>query len=89
MIGEGVKVLYFFYVGDIEVGDCANVGVGMMIVNYDGMCKSWMKIGEDVCIGVNNFLVVLVSVGDCVYIGVGVVICEDVLEGVFGVSSNE
>lgn len=39
MFGVGVKVNYFSYVGDVSVGLKSNIGVGIIICNYDGYLK--------------------------------------------------
>lgn len=45
VFGEGVKVNYLIYLGDVIVGVNVNIGVGMIICNYDGVNKFKMIIG--------------------------------------------
>lgn len=79
---EGVKVSYLIYLGDSEIGCDVNIGVGIIICNYDGVNKYKMIIGEGVFIGLNLVLVVLVDIGVGVIIGVGLMIIKSVKENV-------
>lgn len=68
--------------GDVYVGEKVNIGVGMIICNYDGVMKYKIIIGKNVFIGFNIMLVVLVIVGDDVMMVSGFVIIKNVGEGV-------
>lgn len=81
-IGEGSKVLYLLYVGDVMIGCGVNFGVSIIIVNYDDVYKYCIEIGDEVYIGLYMVFVVFVRFGVGVKIGVGVVVCKDVLVGV-------
>ena len=39
-IGPGAKVPHLTYAGDVEIGEGANIGAGMIFANYDGVTKS-------------------------------------------------
>lgn len=82
VLDEGVKVGYLIYLGDVYIGECMNIGVGMVICNYDGVFKYKMEIGVDVFIGLDIMLVVLVCVGVWVMMGLGLVIIEDIFDDV-------
>lgn len=88
ILGEGVKVNYLIYLGDVEVGVKVNIGVGIIICNYDGVNKFKIVIGDNVFIGLNLLFVVFVNIGKGVIVGVGFVIMlivdEDVLVVVCG-----
>lgn len=83
VIGYGLKVNYFMYIGDVDIGVCVNIGVGMIICNYDGVNKFCIVIEDDVFVGFDMQLVVFVWVGCGVMIVVGMMIWKDVVEGVF------
>lgn len=78
-LGEGSKVGYLSYLGDVELGVNCNIGVGIIICNYDGVNKFCIELGDDVFIGLNNLLVVLLKIGDGVMIVVGFIIIYEVL----------
>jgi len=51
-----------------------NIGVGTIVCNYDGANKYCMVIEDDVFIGFDMHLVVLVIVGRGVMFGVGIML---------------
>lgn len=63
------------------LGQWVNVGVGIIMVNYDGVSKYVIVIGSGIKIGVNSVFVVLVQVGEGVMVVVGLVINWDVFVG--------
>lgn len=79
-VGFGLKVNYFIYLGDVEIGVGLNIGVGIIICNYDGVNKFKIIIGDVVFIGFNSLLVVFVMIGNGVIVGVGLIIICDVVE---------
>jgi bifunctional UDP-N-acetylglucosamine pyrophosphorylase/glucosamine-1-phosphate N-acetyltransferase len=88
-IGRGVKVPHLSYLGDVEVGDEANVAAGNITANYDGFDKHRTTIGKRAKTGVNNSFVAPVHIGDEAYTGAGSVIREDVPDGALGITSAE
>lgn len=78
-IGENIKVGYLIYIGNCEVGSKVNFGVGIIIVNYDGKNKYKIVIGNNVFVGLNLIIIVLVEFGDNFFVGVGLIIIKDVL----------
>lgn len=85
VVGEGIKLLYFIYMGDVEIGKNVNVGCGSIVVNYDGKNKVKIIIGDNVFVGCNLNLIVFVKVGDWVFIVVGFMIIKDVFDDVLGI----
>jgi bifunctional UDP-N-acetylglucosamine pyrophosphorylase/glucosamine-1-phosphate N-acetyltransferase len=80
-IGEGAKANHLTYLGDVEVGDDANVGAGTITANYDGKKKHRSRIGKGARIGSNTVLRAPVEVGDGAYTGAGAVVTRDVPPG--------
>lgn len=79
--GEGLKVNYLIYFGDVEIGKGVNVGVGVIICNYDGVNKYKIVIGDDVFVGFDCQFVVFVIIGNGVIIGAGIILMKNVVEG--------
>ena len=85
-VGEGSKVPHLSYVGDATIGEGSNIGAATIFVNYDGIAKHRISIGNQVRIGSDTMLVAPVSVGDGAYTAAGSVITEDVPPGSMGVA---
>ncbi len=81
VIGEGAKAGHQAYLGDVTVGPRANIGAGVVTVNYDGIEKHHTEIGEGAFIGSDTMLIAPVKVGDHAVTGAGSVITEDVSDG--------
>ncbi len=84
-VGERSKVPHLSYVGDATIGSGTNIGAAAVFVNYDGVVKHQIIIGDDVRIGSDTMLVAPLSVGDGAYTAAGSVITEDVPAGAMGV----
>lgn len=80
VINPGAKVNHLSYIGDADVGACANIGAGTITCNYDGVMKHRTEIGAGAFVGSNTMLVAPVSVGRGALTGSGSVITEDVPE---------
>jgi bifunctional UDP-N-acetylglucosamine pyrophosphorylase/glucosamine-1-phosphate N-acetyltransferase len=78
IIGDGTKISHLSYVGDAEVGKDVNIGCGVVFVNYDGVKKNKVIIGDNAFIGCNTNLVSPVEVKAYAYIAAGSTITEDV-----------
>jgi bifunctional UDP-N-acetylglucosamine pyrophosphorylase/glucosamine-1-phosphate N-acetyltransferase len=78
VIEAGAKANHLTYLGDVHVGENANIGAGTITCNYDGTAKHRTEIGKGAFIGSNTALVAPVSVGDNAYVGSGSVITDDV-----------
>lgn len=77
-MGDCFNVVYLFYLGDVILGEKVNVGVGIIIVNYDGVKKYKIKIGDCFKIGLNSVLVVFVILGEDVMVVAGLVVIKNV-----------
>lgn len=77
-VEAGAKINHLSYVGDARVGANANVGAGVITVNYDGFSKFQTDIGEGAFVGSNSALVAPVRIGDRSTVAAGSVITEDV-----------
>jgi bifunctional UDP-N-acetylglucosamine pyrophosphorylase/glucosamine-1-phosphate N-acetyltransferase len=85
-IGAGSKAAHLAYLGDVTVGEQANIGCGVILVNYDGVHKHHSEIGDGAFIGCDAVLVSPVNIGDGAYIAAGSTIVKDVEPGDLGVA---
>ena len=77
-IGRGSKVPHLAYVGDATIGAAANIGAGVIFVNYDGVAKHQTTVGDGGFVGSNSNLVAPVTIGDGAYVAAGSTITKDV-----------
>ena len=80
MLGEGVKMGHFSYIGNATIGANTNIGAGTITANYDGEKKNPTEIGQDVFIGSDTMLVAPLKLGDGARTGAGAVVTKDVPE---------
>ena len=80
-LGAGTKANHLTYLGDVEVGDHANIGAGTITCNYDGFAKHRTVIGNRVQIGSDTQLVAPVTVADDAYVAAGTTVTRDVPAG--------
>jgi bifunctional UDP-N-acetylglucosamine pyrophosphorylase/glucosamine-1-phosphate N-acetyltransferase len=85
-IGPGAKVPHLSYMGDVRVGERANIGAGNITANYDGFRKHRTTIGARVKTGSDCVFVAPVTVGDDAMTGAGSIITEDVPAGALGIA---
>ncbi len=78
---SGAKASHLSYLGDVTVGEDANVGAGTITCNFDGKRKNRTKIGKRAFIGSNSSLVAPVEIGDDALTGAGSVVTKDVAAG--------
>ena len=78
VIGQGVQVHHFSYLGDAEVGDDTNVGAGTITCNFDGRAKHRTRIGKGVFLGSDTLLRAPVELGDEARTGAGAVVTRNV-----------
>jgi bifunctional UDP-N-acetylglucosamine pyrophosphorylase/glucosamine-1-phosphate N-acetyltransferase len=88
-LGEGAKAPHLAYLGDATVGDRANIGAGVITVNYDGVKKSRTEIGEDAFVGSDTMLVAPVRIGERGSTGAGSVITKDVPDDALAVERSD
>lgn len=84
-LGPGSKANHLAYLGDAKVGAKANIGAGVVTVNYDGLQKHPTEIGAGAFIGSDTMLVAPVKVGEGASTAAGSVITKDVPAGALAV----
>lgn len=87
VLGSGVKMHHFSYLGDADVGAGANISAGMITCNYDGVNKHRTVIGAGAFIGCDTMLVAPVTVGEGALTGAGTVVTKDLPPGVKAVGA--
>ena len=70
-IGDEVKASHLAYIGDGDVGDCSNIGAGVIFCNFDGFEKHRTVVGKDAFIGSNVTLIAPATVGDGAIVAAG------------------
>ncbi len=80
-VGDGVKMHHFSYLGDADVGAGANIGAGVVTVNFDGRAKHRTHIGRSAFVGCDTMLIAPVSVGEGAFTAAGAVVTRDVAPG--------
>ncbi len=85
-IGARAKVPHLTYAGDVEIGEDANIGAGVIFANYDGVTKSESRVGRASFVGSDSTLVAPVDVADGAYVGAGSTVTGDVGAGELAVS---
>jgi bifunctional UDP-N-acetylglucosamine pyrophosphorylase / glucosamine-1-phosphate N-acetyltransferase len=88
-LAAGAKANHLTYLGDVEVGEKANIGAGTITCNYDGFFKYGTRIGPGAFIGSNSALVAPVEIGEGAIVGAGSVITADVEAGSLGVARGQ
>lgn len=83
------KAKHLTYLGDVNVGNNANVGAGTITCNYNGYIKSKTVIGERAFIGSNTSLVAPVSIGNDAIVAAGSTITQDVPDGALGMERSK
>jgi len=77
-VGPGTKVPHLTYVGDADIGSGVNVGAGTVFVNYDGVAKHRITVGDGAFIGSDTMLVAPLEVGPGAQTAAGSTITKDV-----------
>ncbi|MGD9677795.1 MAG: bifunctional UDP-N-acetylglucosamine diphosphorylase/glucosamine-1-phosphate N-acetyltransferase GlmU [Vulcanibacillus sp.] len=77
-IGRGTKVSHLSYIGDSDLGEEINIGCGTITVNYDGVTKNRINIGDNAFIGCNANLLAPLVIGKRACIAAGSTINDDV-----------
>lgn len=88
-VGTGAKVPHLAYMGDVTIGEGANVGAGSITCNYDGFEKHETVIGAGAFIGSDTMLVAPVEIGEGAHTGAGSTITKDVEPGSLAVERSE
>ena len=77
-VGRKSKAHHVGYLGDVTIGDGANIGAGTIFVNYDGAVKHHTTVGDGAFVGSNTSIVAPVTIGEGAYVAAGSVITKDV-----------
>ncbi len=77
-IGDNSKASHLAYLGDGEIGEDANIGCGVIFVNYDGKKKHKTIIKDGAFVGSNSNLVAPIVINEGAYIACGSTITEEV-----------
>ena len=86
VVGDGSKVPHLSYVGDAEIGAGVNIGAATVFVNYDGVDKHRVVVGDHARVGSDTMLVAPVHIGAGAYTAAGSVITTDVPAGAMAVA---
>ncbi len=87
-IKAGAKVPHLTYVGDVTIGERANIGAGTVFANYDGVFKHKSTIGKDVFVGSNSTVISPVTVGEGAILAAGSNINKDVPENAMAIGRS-
>jgi bifunctional UDP-N-acetylglucosamine pyrophosphorylase / glucosamine-1-phosphate N-acetyltransferase len=88
-LGKGAKANHLTYLGDVEIGEGANVGAGTITCNYDGFFKYRTEIGAGAFVGSNSALVAPVTIGPGAIVAAGSVITADVAPDALAVARGK
>lgn len=77
-VGKRTKAHHVGYLGDVVIGERANIGAGTIFVNYDGAAKHTTIVGDGAFVGSNTSIVAPVTIGEGAYVAAGSVITKDV-----------
>jgi len=77
-VGRRTKAHHVGYLGDVTIGDGANIGAGTVFVNYDGAAKHQTVVGDGAFVGSNTSIVAPLTIGEGAYVAAGSVITKDV-----------
>ncbi len=87
-LGRGSKANHLCYLGDVEIGENANIGAGAIVCNYDGVRKHKTVIGDNVFVGSNAVLVAPVILRDDSFVAAGSTISSEVPAGALAVGRS-
>lgn len=81
VLGRGVKMHHFSYIGDADIGDNTNIAAGTITCNFDGVNKHRTTVGANAFIGSDTMLIAPITIGDGASTGAGAVVTRDVAAG--------
>ncbi len=73
-VGKGTKAKHLSYLGDVTIGERANIGAGTIVANYDGRAKHHTEVGDRAFVGSGSILIAPCRVGDGALTGGGAVV---------------
>ena len=85
-IGARVKAHHHSYLGDVVIGEEANIGAGVVTVNYDGIDKHQTHIGKQAFLGCNANLIAPIEVGPGSYVAAGSTVDQTVPAGALAIA---
>jgi bifunctional UDP-N-acetylglucosamine pyrophosphorylase / glucosamine-1-phosphate N-acetyltransferase len=77
-VGRGVKCHHHSYLGDVTVGEKANIGAGVITANYNGIEKFKTTIGAGAFVGTNVNLIAPITIGDGALVAAGSSVSKDI-----------
>ncbi|HEY8346259.1 MAG TPA: bifunctional UDP-N-acetylglucosamine diphosphorylase/glucosamine-1-phosphate N-acetyltransferase GlmU [Symbiobacteriaceae bacterium] len=77
-VGRGVKCHHHCYLGDVTIGERANIGAGAITANYNGFEKFHTDIGARAFIGTNVNLVAPAKVGEGALVAAGSTVGKEI-----------
>jgi bifunctional UDP-N-acetylglucosamine pyrophosphorylase/glucosamine-1-phosphate N-acetyltransferase len=75
-LGSGTKAKHLTYLGDVTIGERANIGAGTVVANYDGKHKHHTVIGDRAFVGSGTVLVAPTTVGEGALTGAGAIVAR-------------
>jgi bifunctional UDP-N-acetylglucosamine pyrophosphorylase/glucosamine-1-phosphate N-acetyltransferase len=76
-VGAHTKAKHLSYLGDVTIGQGANIGAGTIVANYDGKKKHPTVIGARAFVGSGSVLIAPCTVGDGALTGGGAVVTRN------------
>ena len=73
-VGKHTKAKHLAYLGDVTLGERANVGAGTIFANYDGKQKHQSEVGDGAFLGSGTVVVAPNSIGAKATTGAGAVV---------------
>lgn len=88
-IEDGALISHLAYIGDGHVGKNANVGCGVVFVNYNGVIKCQTNVEDGAFVGCNCNLIAPVTIGKNAYVAAGSTVTESIPDGAFAISRTK
>lgn len=85
-VGPAVKAHHHSYLGDVSIGAGANIGAGVITVNYDGRAKHRTEIGPRAFVGCNANLIAPLRLGEGSYVAAGSTVDQEVPPGALAIA---
>ncbi len=76
-VGQHTKAKHLAYLGDVTLGERANVGAGTIFANYDGKLKHKSKVGDGAFLGSGTVVVAPNTIGARATTGAGAVVTRE------------
>jgi bifunctional UDP-N-acetylglucosamine pyrophosphorylase/glucosamine-1-phosphate N-acetyltransferase len=76
-VGRHTKAKHLAYLGDVTIGERANVGAGTIFANYDGKLKHPSRVGDGAFLGSGTVVVAPNTIGARATTGAGAVLTRE------------